>query len=329
MRNPLLASAEDLPVRRVRFWEHTRAVRQMVRAYPPGVDALVDRIHSMGFLRRFFLQRVVIPLYFAREQGWAVRDAHGELAAIMYLRRQERQGIRVMHIDDINVDARYRRQGLAQRLLQLAEDLARNERRPFLKLAVTVGNTPAVTLYRRLGYQEQRHRYFTLVPSAPLSGSPVSADLQLRLLHKRQAKEAIQRVYEMELKASAPALAQMLATYYPLEVPREAQRMYAIEQDGQLIGYSDIYRREARWNLDLGLHPALWGTEQEQRLIHRLTQVLEGLGHSHGSTVALHLPTTAHGDAVRFGAQALERDWRLTQQSYDRMIMAKVVMITP
>ena len=77
-----------------------------------------------------------------------------------------------MHIDDINVDARYRRQGLAQRLLQLAEDLARNERRPFLKLAVTVGNTPAVTLYRRLGYQEQRHRYFTLVPSAPLSGSP-------------------------------------------------------------------------------------------------------------------------------------------------------------
>jgi GNAT superfamily N-acetyltransferase len=329
MLNSLLTSAEDLPVRRIRFWEHARAVRQMVRAYPPGVDALIDRIHSMGFLRRFLVQRLLIPLYFAREQGWAARGKHGELAAIMYLRRQERQGIRVMHIDDINVDARYRRQGLAQRLLQLAEELACNEQRPFLKLAVTVANTPAVTLYCRLGYQKQRHRYFTFAPSASLPLSPVASDSQLRPLRRRQAAATIQRVYEMEVKASAPALAQMLATYYPLEAPREARRMYAIEQDGQLIGYSDIYRREARWNLDLGLHPALWGTEQEQQLIHRLTQVLEGLGYAQGSTVALHLPTTAHGDALWSGAQSLQREWRLTEQSYDRMIMAKVVMIAP
>jgi hypothetical protein len=78
MRNPLLTSAQDLPMRRIRFREHARAVQQMVRAYPPGVDALVDRIHSMGFLRRFFLQRIAIPLYFVREQGWATHDAHGE-----------------------------------------------------------------------------------------------------------------------------------------------------------------------------------------------------------------------------------------------------------
>jgi GNAT superfamily N-acetyltransferase len=119
----------------------------------------------MGFLRRFFLQRIAIPLYFVREQGWATHDACGELAAIMYLRRQERQGIRIMHIDDINVDTRYRRHGPAQHLLHLAENLARNEHRPFLQLAVTAGNTHAVTLYRRRGFQEQRHRYFTFVPS--------------------------------------------------------------------------------------------------------------------------------------------------------------------
>jgi hypothetical protein len=246
----------------------------------------------------------------------------------MYLRRQERQGIRIMHIDDINVDTRYRRHGPAQRLLHLAENLARNEHRPFLKLAVTAGNAPAVTLYRRRGFQEQRYRYFTFVPSTSLSVSPAPSDIQLRPLHKRQ-KETIQRVYEMEVEVSAPTLAQMLATYYPLEVPRKVQRMYAIEQDGQLIGYGDISHREARWNLDLGLHPALWGTEQELRLVHRLTHILEDLGHVSGSTVALHLPTTAHGDALRSGSLGRERDWELTEQTHDRMIIAKEVMIAP
>jgi GNAT superfamily N-acetyltransferase len=325
MSNPLLAPVGDLPVRRIRFWEHGCAVRQMVRAYPPGVDALVDRIHSMGFLRRFLLQRIAVPLYFAREQGWGVRGANGELAAIMYLRRQERQGIRVMHIDDISVDARFRRQGLAQRLVQLAEELALAEHRPFLKLAVTVFNTPAVTLYRMQGFQEQRHRYFTFVPPVSLSVSLVPSDFQLRPLRKRQAKEAIRRVYEMEVKASAPALAPMLTAYYPLDVPRKTQRMYAIEQDDKLIGFCDISHREARWNVDLGLHPALWGTEQERRLIHRLAYILEDLGHVSRSTVALHLPTTAHGDALR--SLGREGDWMLTEQSYDRMIMAKSVMI--
>jgi hypothetical protein len=65
----------------------------------------------------------------------------------MYLRREGRQGIRVLHVDDLNVDPGSRGRGLAQQLLALAGDLARRERRPFLKLAVTVANTPAATLY--------------------------------------------------------------------------------------------------------------------------------------------------------------------------------------
>lgn len=331
MFDSMLGSSEHLPVRRIRFWQHTRAVRQMARAYPPGVDALIDRINSMGVLTRFFLQRFVFPLYFAREQGWAIRGEHGELAAIMYLRRQERQGIRVMHIDDINVDAQYRRQGLAQRLLRLAEELAQNEHRPFLKLAVTVANTPAVTLYRRLGYQEQRRHYLTFVPDTSLPVPPLASDFRLRPLRRKQAEETMQQVYEMEVTASAGALAPMLATYYPLGAPREALRMYAIEQDGRLIGYSDIYHREARWNLDLGLVPALWGTELEQQVIQRLIQMLaqEKLGYTQGSAVALHFPTTAHGDALWSETQSQERNWGLMEQAYDRMIMAKVVTIAP
>jgi NAD(P)-dependent dehydrogenase (short-subunit alcohol dehydrogenase family) len=76
------ASAENLPLRRIHFWQHRRAVSQMLRAYPPGVDALVDRIHSMGFLTRFVVQRLLVPLYFAREQGWVIAGERGEMARV-------------------------------------------------------------------------------------------------------------------------------------------------------------------------------------------------------------------------------------------------------
>jgi GNAT superfamily N-acetyltransferase len=323
------ASTENLPLRRIRFWQHGRAVSQMVRAYPPGVDALVDRIHSMGFFTRFLVQRLLVPLYFAREQGWVIAGERSEMAAIMYLRREQRQGIRVMHVDDINVDARYRQRGLAQRLMLLAEELARQEKRPFLKLAVTVTNIPAVTLYRSLGYQEQRPHYFTYTP-AQSSQRPLTPDsLTLRPLRRRQARATLQRVYEMELMASAAALAPMLATYYPLSVMREAVRMYAIEQDGKLIGYGDFYRHAARWNVDLGLQPALWGTEQERQVIHCLVGALENAGYTPGSAIALHLPSVAHFGALRAGTQSLAGELGFVEQSYDRMIMAKVVANSP
>jgi GNAT superfamily N-acetyltransferase len=187
----------------------------MARAYPPGVDALVDRIRAAGVLTRFALQQLLLPFYFAREQGWAVPGARGELAAIMYLRREHRQGIRVLHIDDLTVEAQYRGRGLAQRLLQLADELAQREQRPFLKLAVTVANTPAVTLYRRFGYQDQHHHYFTFGSSTAAMRAPTATEVRLRPLRLREAWEAYQRFYRMELRASAPAVAELMAVYYP------------------------------------------------------------------------------------------------------------------
>jgi GNAT superfamily N-acetyltransferase len=297
----------------------------MALAYPPGIDALVDRIRSAGVLTRFALQHLLLPLYFAREQGWAVAGERGEMAAIMYLRRQERQGIRVLHIDDINVDVRSRGRGLAQRLMLLAEELAHQEQRPFLKLAVTVANTPAVTLYRRLGYQEQHHRYFTFVPaSAPklLMPLPQSTDLRLRALSRRQAAAALHRVQEIELRASVPQVADLLAAYYPLRVVKGATQRYAIEQRGQQIGYGDVYRRGGRWNLDLGLHPNVWGTEIERQAIELLTHASEQEdGYKRGSAVALHVPSAAHFEALFAEANALG----LVVQNYDRMVMVKVI----
>jgi GNAT superfamily N-acetyltransferase len=331
MVDSLTTSAGQQRVRRVRFWQHGRAVRQMLRAYPPGVDALVDRIRSQGPLVRFALQRLLFPLYFAREQGWVIPGVRGEMTAIMYLRRQERRGIRVMHVDDINVDARYRRRSLAKRLLELAEELARQEQRPYLKLAVTVANTPAVTLYRRLGYQEQHHRYLTYdSASIPLSRAQ-PYDLHLRPLSKRQAWKANQRFYRLEILASDPNLGAMMVTYYSRGaggegVPKAGMPRYAIELHGEPVGYGDAYQKDTQWNLRMSLSPELWGSEIERQAIQALTQeVMSASTQSDSMTVALHVPSTAHYNALREGSTSPASEWDMAEQHYERMIMAKVV----
>ncbi len=326
-----LVDLTEQPIRPIRFWQHWHAVATTFRAYPPGTDAFVDQIRSSGFLIRCAFLYLLAPLHFAREQGWTICDKHGKLAAIMYLRRGRRQGLRVMHIDDISVAANYRRLGLAQRLLALAEELANQERRPFLKLAVTVTNTSAVTLYRRLGYQEQHHDFFTWVPSSTALHLPVSTNLTLRSLRRREAARVFQRFYQAETTVSVPTLANLLVAYYPqgmgmTGVPLTGKRSYAILQGGKQIGYGDVYRKGARWNLRLSLYPQWWGTETERQAIFLLASTI---GHEPVAQIALSVPSKAHFDALRASLHSVADDLGLMEQSFDRMIMVKSLIQNP
>jgi ribosomal protein S18 acetylase RimI-like enzyme len=315
----------DLPIRRIRLWQHWRAVGQIERDYPPGADAVVDEARSAPAIVHFALRHVLLPLYFTREQGWMIRGPHGELAAMTYLRRQERSGVRVMHVDDINVNARYLRRGLAQRLLRLAEDLAHKERRPFLKLAVTVANTPAVTLYRRVGYKEQHHRYFTFVPPPGAPRSARLGDLSLRRLSRKHATQAFRRFYRIEMTATAPDVADLMVVYYggggsDINGPTTTKRAYAIEQNGQVIGYGDVYRQKTRWHLRLSLHPELWAGDVERQAILLMTGVI---GRSKDPTITLHVPSAGHFDALSTGPQSLAQTLGLCEHLAARMMMVK------
>jgi ribosomal protein S18 acetylase RimI-like enzyme len=320
------ATSTALTPRRIHLWQHWHAVGQMLRAYPPGTDAFVDHIRAAGFLARFAFRHVLAPLYFAREQGWVVRGADGAMAALMYLRREARQGICVLHIDDINVDARYRRQGLAERLMLLAEELARREQRPFLKLAVTAANTPAITLYRRLGYQDQHHRHFTYAPTAAAAHPPADTDLRLRPLSPQEAAAASRQFYRMEMRATAPAVADMMVAYYLWGggAPKTGGRRYAIEHNGRPIGYGDAHRRRGQRNLRVSLLPELWGTESERQAIQLLTSAVQPDAAA-ATTFALQVPCAAHFDALCAGPHALASELGLVGRSHDRMIMVKVV----
>jgi GNAT superfamily N-acetyltransferase len=316
------------PVQPIHFWQHPRAVANTLAAYLPGTDTLVDEIRSASHPRRVTFQYLLAPLYFASEQGWTIRGEHGEMAAIMYLRRGSRQGIRVMHIDDISVGVPYRRLGLAQRLMEHAQELAIRESCPFLKLAVTVSNTPARTLYRRLGYQDQHFHYFTWTPSSTALRAATSSatNLTLRPLRQRQAEHMFRQLRQMELEASVPRLADMLAAYYShgiglISVPRTSAESFEVLQDGTQIGYGDVSRKDARWNLRLSLHPDWWGTDTERQVIVQLAGTIPQ--DQLATEIALYVPSAAHVDAISANPSVVAGEPDLVEQSFDRMIMVK------
>jgi ribosomal protein S18 acetylase RimI-like enzyme len=323
------SSSPEMPVQPIRFWQHWRAVDQIYHDYPLGADVLVDLIRSSNFLTQCLVRSLLAPLYFASEQGWAVRGEHGEMAAIMYLRRGARQGIRVLHVNEINVNTHFRGRGLAQRLLAFAEELARAEQRPFLKLAVTVANTPAVTLYRRCGYQEQHHRFFTYIPTSAARHSSKSTDVLLRRLPRGQAAKVFQQFYQQEVEASTPEVAGLLLASYPqgvdmIGVPIGDTRAYVFEQGGKPLGYGDVSHRRAQWNLRLSLRPEWWGTACERETLQLLTSAS---GHEPGSTIALHVPSAAHYEALCSGAPSLASELDLREQHSQRMVMVKCLVL--
>lgn len=320
-------AAKSLPIRRIRLWQHWRAVGVSWRNYPPGTDVLLDSMRAVGPFRRLTLRYVTLPLYFAREEGWAVRGPRGVMAAVIYLRRRDTAGVHVLHIDDVVVDARFRRQGLAQRLLARAEEIARREHRPYLTLAVTVTNTPAVTLYRRAGFQELPLAYFEAerldrdTPPGVAAAIDGADALAVRPLDLGEAASVRDRVYRAELAVSNPDVVDMVATYYVPRLDNTAWR-YAITQDGREIGYGDAVRGPTRWMVRYGLLPDLWGGPVDAAVLRLLLALAHEAGAAGANVFAM---TTGHLAALTAGAPSLASAFGLVEHADGQMLMYKVL----
>jgi ribosomal protein S18 acetylase RimI-like enzyme len=59
----------------------------------------------------------------------------------------------LVNVHDVAVLASHRGRGVAEQMLALAQQIAQERGAVKMTLEVLSGNTPAVTLYRRMGYQ--------------------------------------------------------------------------------------------------------------------------------------------------------------------------------
>ena len=82
---------------------------------------------------------------------WVIDGKQGALAGALIL--LTRRGSRIARIYSLVVGPEWRGQGLAQRLVHAAERYARQQDCTAISLEVREDNTPARTLYARLGYQ--------------------------------------------------------------------------------------------------------------------------------------------------------------------------------
>jgi ribosomal protein S18 acetylase RimI-like enzyme len=64
-------------------------------------------------------------------------------------------------VDELYVETQFRRQGIARRAMQYAEDRAREMGVHVIHLEVDHGNDPALELYLRAGYQDHRRYLMT------------------------------------------------------------------------------------------------------------------------------------------------------------------------
>lgn len=81
-----------------------------------------------------------------------VAEADGQIIGTVFGSHDGRKG----WINRLAVDPRYRRRGLAQRLVQRAEDALAREGLIIVAALVEAPNAPSLELFRKLSYEERR-----------------------------------------------------------------------------------------------------------------------------------------------------------------------------
>ena len=139
----------------------------------PAVVGIYDKIHSReeqagpvtGWRRGIYPTRDTAmaaleagELYVLEEQGRVLAsgringEQESEYADAHW--QEDPDPARVLVIHTLTVDPAAQGRGLARQMIAFYEDMARSTGRPFLRIDTNVLNTPARSLYRRLGYRE-------------------------------------------------------------------------------------------------------------------------------------------------------------------------------
>jgi ribosomal-protein-alanine N-acetyltransferase len=117
----------------------------------------IERLHRLDLIcftpERAFTQGYFSILFLYNNAfGWALEDERGEMAAFILVTIQRNRG----NISTIDVHPDFRRLGLGQRLMSLAEENLRQMGMKKCTLQVAVDNNSAIKLYEKLGYKITR-----------------------------------------------------------------------------------------------------------------------------------------------------------------------------
>jgi len=337
MDTPHLAKIEDtcLHIQPLKFWQNWLTVRYMFRNYPTGLDAAWDA-EVRGILRRVFKRFVDVPFYLAfKNEGYSLRLG-SQLVGLLYLQHPPL----VTHINDIEINAAYRRQGYSRRLLDFAEQRAHQLNKKYMTLAVTLSNKRAFNIYTRNGYLEQHDHFYQLQrwwwsesQPAPLVTSAITTSRYqlevkaqhptLRRLGRAEAEVNLLRFFKLETEITNPLTGEVWLRHYPPQLPTRKQgRSYALslsvrsEKLPESRGQADLfeYGDWLRWRLYLD--PTRWDAPAIKALLELLID----------QTDRRTTLTIAFGSSEMHNrAQSLARELGLQERASERTLMIKIL----
>jgi ribosomal protein S18 acetylase RimI-like enzyme len=164
---------------------------------PEGFGKVIDRVF------RWDAQFVIrLSRWFGRPLfRFFVDEEDGGLVATTLLSFAQRSG----YVSMVVVDPAYRRRGLAQALLETARVATQSAGRKYIALDVLAQNTPARTLYERIGYRPLRESsYMVREPGAPLAGPPSPSVRPFRRDDARALVEVARRSTPTEVEEVLP-----------------------------------------------------------------------------------------------------------------------------
>jgi GNAT superfamily N-acetyltransferase len=282
-------------------------ITRMAYANMAGVDEDFSRLASNRLSR--WAGYFMLPLYLSwAGQGYkALLD--GRILGCAFLDLRERSGC----VFNVNVNADYRRRGVATELMAHLEHVTRSKKRYWMALQVDKVNPPAWKLYERLGYRPY-HPYFLRhrqvrglvlpAPVAPVAVEPLG----------RHGRKAFRQLLALERSTGDSWADRVVAEEYSLTSPSGGV-YWRCHFGGEEMGCAWTVASGTKAVFFLLLRPPYWGHIATLSLFELLRQRLAQLP----KVLDLHFGSSKHYTA----AATLFEPLGFQQQTQSRVLMLK------
>lgn len=280
---------QRVQIKPIRFWE-LGVVTRMTYQNMFGVDQKFTELIGHAFGRWMGYLLLPLYLYFTGKGYKALAD--GRVAGIAFLNFRQWSG----YVFNVNVDAPYRRQGVASQLMAYMEKRVRARRIPWVALQVDKGNDAARRLYRQLGYREYHPHFWRRdEPSTILQPIPP----RLEIAPAGSDRERLYNYYSwLEQEQGDEWAAKVVGREYSMNAPAAGAHWRCL-QAGREVGYGWVGEAKEAALIILLLQPSLWGTPENVAFAQLLLNEWPAIAaRSAPAKIELHLGSSAHYQAM-------------------------------
>ncbi len=268
-----------------------------------GVDHQFSTLARRPVLGPF--SRLVFPLYLLLAGRGRKAVINGQIAGYAFLHLRQLSGV----IFNVSVNRPFRRQGVAQLLLDDLETTIRHAGCSWAALQVDWDNWPARALYEKLAYRSVHPHIWTGAPPSP----PVESDAIVEALTPAAGRERFRHYTQIEIANGECWTAELVQKEYS-EIPSDG-RFWLCLRGRQEVGCA-------------------WAAYMNDQLLCRLCLTPDCWSEPTLTTGLLHLMTNPFGPGVnlyvKFGssehhiaAAPVMRDLGFAEGEQARIMMAK------